>query len=1196
MSRFVHLHVHTHYSLLDGLSQINPLVAKAKAHGMDACAITDHGAMYGAIEFYQACRKKEIKPLIGMEAYVAPRSRFEKSGRGGENDTSHLTLIAKNLAGYRNLMKLATKASLEGFYYKPRTDHEILAEYGEGIIALSGCLNGEIPKAILANEQTRARELVRKYRSYFGNDFYLEIQHHPTEPDQEIVNRGLAKLSDEFGIPLVATQDSHYLDPEDNEAQDILVCVQTGKTVDDPKRLDMRSMDVSFPHAEIMERNFRDYPGSCEMTGKIADSVGLELDLGKWVFPNYVPPGGMSAKEYLDKLSHEMLDAKYGGKAPAEVVNRLEYELGIISKKGYDPYFLVVADYTNWARQNGIISTTRGSAAGSLVSYSIGISEVNPLFFKLPFERFLNPFRPSPPDIDMDFADNRREEVLEYVKGKYGADKVAQICTFGTMQARAAVRDVTRALGLPYAFGDRLAKLIPPGSQGFAMTIDRAIAETPELKEFIERDPDAKRAIELAKKVEGCVRHSSVHAAGVVIAPSTLTDFTPLQKEAGGGDKIITQYDMNAVELSGTLKMDFLGIRNLSILGNAIDLIAKTKDVKIKLLDLPLDDKKTFEMLARGETFGVFQLSGDGMTKYLKELGPTTIFDLQAMVALYRPGPIDMIPEYIARKRDPSRVKHLDPRMKEITDQSYGVMTYQDDVLLTAIHLAGYNWEEADKFRKAMGKKIPEEMAKQKEKFWKGIVQNGGNEKLAADLWHLIEPFAAYGFNKAHAASYAMVAFQTAYLKAHYPAEYMTAIMTAESDDLEKVAEAVTECGRMGISVLPPDVNSSYRDFTYIDDAHIRFGLLAIKNLGSDTVENIIEERKKSGPFATLEDFLTRLRLKSLNRKSVESLIKAGAMDAYGDRQALLNAIEPMLVFARESQKAASSSQPSLFGGEILARGTVKIETDVITDKNDRLAWEKELLGLYVSEHPWKQWIPQLGGTIEPLSSALAKAEGAEVIVGGVIANVKNILTKKNDTMAFVKLVDTSGSSEIIVFPSVYKLGSAMWADDKAVAVVGKISSKDGMPKIIAERAEVVNSQTVARIRQDFRPGMARPSDGYGERRWPRKESKAASAPAPKPPSENPAATETTGIPAPVPQAPSAAGAAPLYLTVSSSITPAAVNELRAIFERHPGNAPVDLVYAESGRARKVRTSFTVAPSDELRAEIEAILGQGSVK
>lgn len=1183
MSRFVHLHVHTHYSLLDGLSQIGPLVAKAKSHGMDACAITDHGAMYGAIEFYLACKKKEIKPLIGMEAYVAPHSRFEKSGRGGESGTSHLTLIAKNITGYRNLMKLATKASLEGFYYKPRTDHELLSQHGEGIIALSGCLNGEIPKAILANEQTRVRELIRKYQSYFGKDFYLEIQHHPTEADQEIVNRGLFRLSEEFGIPLVATQDSHYLDPDDNEAQDILVCVQTGKTVDDPKRLDMRSMDVSFPPGALMEEHFRDYPGACEMTAKIADSVDLELDLGKWVFPAYVPPGGMGAKEYLDKVSHEMLDAKYGGKAPKEVVDRLEYELGIISKKGYDPYFLVVADYTNWARSQGIVSTTRGSAAGSLVSYSIGISEVNPLYFKLPFERFLNPFRPSPPDIDMDFADNRREEVIEYVKGKYGADKVAQICTFGTMQARAAVRDVTRALGLPYAFGDRLAKLIPPGAQGFPMTIERAMSETPELKEFVERDPDAKRSIDLAKKVEGCVRHSSVHAAGVVIAPSSLTDFTPLQKESGGGDKIITQYDMNAVELSGTLKMDFLGIRNLSILGNAIDLIEKTKGVKIKLIDLPIEDKKTFEMLARGETFGVFQLSGDGMTKYLKELGPTTIFDLQAMVALYRPGPIDMIPEYITRKRDPSKVKHLDPRMKDITDQSYGVITYQDDVLLTAIKLAGYNWEEADKFRKAMGKKIPEEMAKQKEKFWKGIVANGGNEKLAADLWHLIEPFAAYGFNKAHAASYAIVAFQTAYLKAHYPSEYMTAIMTAESDDLEKVAEAVTECGRMGIAVLPPDVNSSYRDFTYIDDTHIRFGLLAIKNLGSDTVENIIEERKNGGSFLSLEDLLTRLRLKSLNRKSVESLIKAGAMDAYGDRQALLNAIESMLSFARENQKAASSNQPSLFGGEILARGTVKIEAGVVTEKSDRLAWEKELLGLYVSEHPWKQWAATLIGTTEPLVQALAKPEGAVVIVGGIIASAKNILTKKNDTMSFVKLVDTSASTEVIVFPSIYKLGSAMWAEDKLVAVMGKISSKDGMPKIIAERAEIVNAQTVARIRQDFRPGMTLPSDSYRESRWPKKEKKQDAAPA---------------APAPVvrePTAPAAPAIKPVSLTVSSSITPATVNALREVFEKHPGEVPVDLIYAESGRVRKVRTSFTVAPSEVLKSEIEAILGARSV-
>jgi DNA polymerase-3 subunit alpha len=978
-------------------------------------------------------------------------------------------------------------------------------------------------------------------------------------PEQEIVNRGLFKLSEEFGIPLVATQDSHYLEPDDNEAQDILVCVQTGKTVDDPKRLDMRSLDVSFPPGALMEEHFRDYPGACEMTGKIADSVNLELELGKWVFPNFIPPNNLSAKEYLEKLSHEMLDAKYGGKAPKEVVDRLEYELGIISKKGYDPYFLVVADYTNWARGNGIISTTRGSAAGSLVSYSIGISEVNPLFFKLPFERFLNPFRPSPPDIDMDFADNRREEVLEYVKGKYGADKVAQICTFGTMQARAAVRDVTRALGLPYAFGDRLAKLIPPGAQGFPMTIDKAIEENHELKEIVTRDPDAKRVIDLAKKVEGCVRHSSVHAAGVVIAPTPLTDFTPLQKEAGGGEKIITQYDMNAVELAGTLKMDFLGIRNLSILGNAISLVKKIKDVEIKLIDLPLDDKLTYEMLARGETFGVFQLSGEGMTKYLKDLGPTTIFDLQAMVALYRPGPIDMIPEYIARKHNPNRVKYPDPRLKEITDQSYGVITYQDDVLLTAIKLAGYTWEEADKFRKAMGKKIPEEMAKQKEKFWKGIVANGGSESLAGELWHLIEPFAAYGFNKAHAASYAIVAYHTAYLKAHYPAEYMTAIMTAESDDLEKVAEAVAECARMGVAVLPPDVNSSFKDFTYIDDKHIRFGLLAIKNLGTDTVENIIAERKVRGPFKTLEDFLTRLELKSLNRKSVESLIKAGAMDSYGDRQAMLNAIEPMLAFARENQKEARSNQSSLFGGDVLSRGMIKLDPGVRAEKSDRLAWEKELLGLYVSEHPWKRWAAVLSGVTRPLAAALALPEGTEVVVGGVITTVKNIQTKKNDTMAFVKIVDELSGTEVIVFPSVYKLGAALWTADRAVVVSGKISSKDGSPKIIANSAETVNEQTVSRIVRDFSPRGAAPVE-------------LPAAPA-----------EASGPPA-------------LTLVLSSPLSPQTVSALREIFQKYPGDSPVDLSYREGVRVRRVRTSFLVGLNEQLAGEVDAILGTGSAK
>jgi DNA polymerase-3 subunit alpha len=1171
MGRFVHLHVHSHYSLLDGLPQVDALVKKAKDHGMDAVALTDHGVMYGAIEFYQQCKKQGIKPLIGMEAYVAPKSRFEKSGRGGENDTSHLTLIAKNITGYRNLMKLSTLASLEGFYYKPRIDHELLARYGEGIIALSGCMNGEIPKAILADEPNRARELIGKYKSYFGDDFYFELQRQPgAAPEQEIINKGLQELSREFGVPLVATQDSHYLEPEDNEAQDIMVCVQTGKTVDDPKRLDMRGLDVSFASPQRMAEWFKDIPDALENTAKLADTVDLQLDLGKWVFPAYEVPDGMNAAEYLSKISHEKLNEKYGGAAPPEVVTRLEYELGIISKKGYDPYFLVVADYTNWARSQGIISTTRGSAAGSLVSYVIGICDVNPLFFKLPFERFLNPFRPSPPDIDMDFADNRRDEVIEYVKGKYGADKVAQICTFGTMMARAAVRDVNRALGLPYAFGDRVAKMIPPGAQGFAMTIDRAIEENAELKLLVSRDPDAKRLIDVAKKVEGCVRHSSVHAAGVVIAPTPLTDYTPLQKESGGGDKIITQYDMNAVEAAGVLKMDFLGIRNLSILGNAIELVRRTKGAEIKLHELPLEDAATYAMLSRGETFGVFQLGGDGMTKYLRELHPTSIFDIQAMVALYRPGPIDSIPEFIARKNNPARIKFLDPRMKDIVDQSYGVITFQDDVLLIAITLAGYSWEEADKFRKAMGKKIPEEMAAQKEKFKKGILANGGAEQLFYDLWKLIEPFAAYGFNKAHAASYAMVAFQTAYLKAHFPAEYMTAIMTAESDDLEKVAEAVTECGRMGISVLPPDVNSSYEAFTYVDDTHIRFGLLAIKNIGSDIVANIIDERKANGPFETLEGFLTRLHTKSLNRKSLESLIKSGALDAFGDRQAMLEVIEPMLAFSREHAKAAASEQSSLFGGAVLARASIRIPGNVMTAKSDRLAWEKELLGLYVSEHPWKQWDALMRGIFAPIASVQALPDGAPVTIGGVISTVKTIQTKTNETMAFCKVEDQSGSTEVIVFPSVFRLGASVWVADRPVAVQGKISTKDGSAKILVNRAEVVSMQTLARIKQDFAPAGAVAGD-YGARIA--------------------ALTGSQDTKYKIQDT----SAKAVRISVPSSLSPLIVQSLRGIFEKYPGTAPVELVCKEGERLRRIRTSYAVGWNDALRGEIEGLLGQNSV-
>src|SRR3989344_6093441 len=911
MTDFVHLHVHTEFSLLDGLSKIPKLVTQAKLFGQKHLAITDHGSLYGAIKFYKQCKEEGINPIIGCEMYLAKRGLKDKEA-GKDQDYYHLTVLAKDYEGYQNLLKLVTIAHLEGFYYRPRIDKEVLAKHSKGLMALSGCNSSEISKFFVAGDYEKAKKAAQEYTKIFGKDnFYLEIQRHLFEefktahsPGSEIYNEldkmakeelkiiaGAKKLSKNLGLPLVATNDLHYVLPGDAPAQDAIVCIQTGKTISDVKRLRMIDSPTYYlKSGDEMAEIFQDIPEAIENSVKIAEKVNIEIPLGHYAFPLYEVPKGQTADDYLYKLAKEEIKKRVEKITP-EIQERLDYELSVISKKGYSTYFLVVSDFINWARSQGIISTTRGSASGSLVSYSIGITNVNPLYFKLPFERFLNLSRPSLPDIDVDFADNRRDEVIYYVREKYGHDKVAQIGTFGTMMARGAVRDVARVLGLPYSKADRIAKMIPMGAQGFPMSIDLAKKQNKELEALFNSDPEVEELLNLAQKVEGNARHVSVHAAGVVIGPSALTDFTPLQKEASG-EKIITQYEMHDVEEVGLVKMDFLGIRNLSILGAAVKIVKQTKNIDIDLAKIPLDNKKSFELLAKGETMGLFQLGGSGMTRYLKELRPTTIFDIMAMISLFRPGPMNSIPDFIERKNNSKKIQYFDPRMSQYLDQSYGVIVYQDDVLLTAINIAGYSWEEADNFRKAMGKKIPTEMSKQKEKFVGGCVKNGMASTKAEQLFKLIEPFAAYGFNKAHAASYAMIAYQTAYMKANFPVEFMAAVMSAESDDADKISAAVAECAKMKIKVLPPDVNDSKVGFAIekADGAEgIRFGLSAIKNVGKAAIEAIITERKSKGSFNSLDDFVKRVNLRVVNRKTLESLIKAGAMDKFGSRYAILS-------------------------------------------------------------------------------------------------------------------------------------------------------------------------------------------------------------------------------------------------------------------------------------------------------------------
>ena len=1025
---FVHLRNHSHFSLLKALPKVADLIREAKKMNMSALALTDYSNMYGTIEFYSTCKKEGIKPIIGVEFTIYSNER-----------KFQIVLLAKDLTGYKNLMRITSLVNVENPISPILTD-AILLEYRSGLIVLSGGIWGDVSNLLIIDKKLALTRLAF-YKKNFADSYYLEINPQNNSDNSQEMRDETIKLSKENDVPLVATWNTHYLSLQDKPAQKILYLVQGEEnSLEEYNHLFQR--DIFAFDASRDTGVFLDTPEALTNSLKIAELCNVEIPLGQWVFP---------AIECKKSYDEDLQELAYQGLAIRKleltdiVKTRLDYELKVISDKGYSPYFLVVHDLLRYARENNILTNIRGSVAGSLVTYLLQVTKCDPLSYKLPFERFLNPERPSAPDIDMDYADTRRDEVIDYARRKYGIDNVAQIGTFGTMMARGAVRDVARAMKYPYMVGDRISKMIPPPKQGFPVTIAGALLEIPELKEMYDTDRETQEILDMAQKVEGCARHISVHAAGTVISPRPLWDFTPIQKDPKGG-KVITQYDMYTIEDAGLLKFDFLGIRNLTILGDAIALTKERYGIIVDIEDVSLEDEKTFSMLARGETMGLFQLNGSGMTRFLKELKPSTIFDINAMVALYRPGPLEMIPEYIKRKHTPSLISFLDPRLEPILDQSFGVIVYQDDVMLIAIHLAGYSWLEADKLRKAMGKKIPAEMQAQKEKLMKGFLEHGLSSKKSQELWSFIEPFAAYGFNKAHAASYGRVAYQTAYMKANYPVAYMTAILTNESGDVEKISEIVTECKRMGIIVLPPDINKSEGGFSVVFDAQgkeeIRFGLYTVKNLGVDIADAIIAERKNAGPFISFENFIRRITHKNLNKKSLEALTMCGALDHFSERNEILANTESILEFHKHVVKD-NILQNSLF--EVSLESSFVMKKAPPASQKQKLTWEKELLGLFVSGFPldpWKEKITARNITIEKTHTETA--DGKETSLAVIIESIKITITKKGDKMALLTLRDYTGYIEVAVFPETYKKYKELIIVDIPLVIRGKVSTRNG--------------------------------------------------------------------------------------------------------------------------------------------------------
>ncbi len=1041
---FTHLHVHTEYSLLDGLCRIPDLVSKAKDLGMNSLAITDHGSMHGVIDFYTTAKSAGIKPLVGCEVYLAQTNR--QSRDASDKNPYHLTLLAKNRQGYLNLVQLVTKAHLEGFYYKPRVDKELLTDYHEGLVALSGCAHGELPRLILQGRLEDATAAAGWYREVF-EDYYLEIQRHPI-PELDQINEGLLSLSHKLNIRVVATTDVHYINKEDASIHELLLCIQTNTSIYDQKRLKMAGDFFYLKSPEEMATLFADLPQALENTQAIADMCELQFRFGELHLPQVELPPGKTADGYLAELCWQGLKQRYPSTTP-QIEERLTYELEVIGKTRFADYFLVVWDLISYAREQDILFGIRGSAAASLALYCLGITNIDPLANRLVFERFLNVERRELPDIDLDFQDDRRDEMIAYVTQKYGSDHVAQIITFGTLGARAAIRDVGRALGMPYSEVDRVARLVPVRPN---ITLDQALAENKELHSICDEDNAVRNLIGTAKRLEGTARHASTHAAGVVISSDPLTEHLPLQRASKDNQQgtTMTQFSMDSVARLGLLKLDFLGLANLTLLAKAREIIAKDLNICIDLQHLPPDDPATFALLASGETSGVFQLEGSGMRRYITELKPTTFNDIAAMVALYRPGPMEHIPTFIKAKLGLEPIRYPHPTVQEILEETYGVIVYQDQVLLIVQALAGYSLGQADIFRKAMGKKIPQVMKKERQNFMNGAKQKGISADLAAEIFALIEPFAGYAFNKAHSVSYALIAYQTAYLKANYPVEYMTAFLNTYADHSERLNSGIIESRRLGIPVLPPDVNKSETSFAIErqdDKAAIRFSLTAIKNVGHAAVEPIILARQEGGTFKSVEDFCRRAGLRSINKKVVESLIKAGALDCLAPREVLLPAIDRIISLAQREQQLRESGQASMFDlwGETVATPLPDLNLEgVDLSLKDRLDWERELLGVYFSEHPLASIAPKLANATTALCGQInGEMVGEKVIVAGMIVATRQLYTRDSRPFVIATLEDLDGSIEVTAWPEVYGQTKELWQEGAILLVEGAVKLRD---------------------------------------------------------------------------------------------------------------------------------------------------------